>query len=154
MLRSIAIAVVMLCVVASSHAKAQDAVGPHHLLVVLRSEQGRVRMVSSVTVDGAVPRAHARDATQGWSFEALNDKNEVVFTGNLPDPHIVRGVFKDGSGHTTGVNLSSANGQSFVVRVPVGCKSIVVYGAPVRAVAAQTKGKATTPVAVLGRINL
>jgi hypothetical protein len=151
MMKWIAAAVAVLCAVAPYAASAQDVAGPRYLLVLLRSEQGRVRLVSSQEVAGNLPRAEARDATQGWSFEALNDKNEVVVSGNLPDPHVVRGVFMDDKGHTSGVQLSSANDQTFAVRVPYGTKAIVIYGSPARALAAQGKGKAN---AVLGRINL
>ena len=129
----------------------QNAQGPRHLLLLLRSEQGRVVLVASREVAGPLPRARARAATSGWSFEALNDKDEVVFAGNAPDPHILRGVFKESNGSTSGVELTSSGDQTFAVRVPYGSSTVVVYGAPVRALATRSKTKANV---VLGRIKL
>jgi hypothetical protein len=151
MTRWIAPMLAALCVFASVTATAQVAAGPRHLLVVLRSQNGVVKLIASKEVAGPPPRAQARDTTKGWSFEALNDKNEVVYKGNLPDPHIIRGAFKDQTGKTTGVNVSSTADQSFSVRVPYGCKTVLVYGAPVKALAAQSRAKSS---AVMTRINL
>jgi hypothetical protein len=141
------------CMLLPLTAAAQSTTGAVHTLLLLKSERGRIRLVAKRQVPGRMPRAQARDASQGWSFQALNDQGEVVWSANMPDPHIVRGTFKDNRGRTTGVALSSGANPTFAIRVPAGTKTVVVYGLPARAAAAAAASRAATN-AVLGRIDL
>jgi hypothetical protein len=153
MTRFTACVIAAACVLMPLTAAAQSTTGAVHTLLLLKSERGRIRLVAQRQVPGRLPRAEARDASQGWSFQALNDQGEVVWTANMPDPHILRGAFKDDRGRTTGVALSSGANRTFAIRVPAGTKTVVVFGLPARAAKAATASSAATN-AVLGRINL
>jgi hypothetical protein len=153
MVRFTAIAIAAACMLAPLAAAAQSTQSAVHTMLLLRSERGRIRLVAQRQVPGRLPRAEARDTAQGWSFEALSDQGEVVWSGNLPDPHIVRGTFLDARGRTTGVGLTSGADQTFAIRVPAGVRRVVIYGVPVRAALAAARSRAASS-AVLGRIDL
>lgn len=135
-------------------APAQDAGQVGHRLVLVRSEAGAFRVVSSRELPGPVPRALPPAGHQGWSFQALDAAGLVIHTGALPNPHVIRGEFVDPqTGELSRVQLSRGEGMTFGLRVPLGTDVLVLYGVPVPAVtrSARSAGSGTS---VLARIQL
>ena len=144
------------CSMLGSIALAQSKSETHALLLV-RSEQGVFRIVGRRELPSALPRSLPRPAHQGWSFQALDAQGGVMHTGALPNPHIVRGDFRDElTGKTSGVQFSSAQGVTFSIRVPSAAKTVVLYGipTPIQPVARGAARSAAPNNAVLARIAL